>query len=328
MATSTLADHTSSGFMRVTWSSPNEVVRVATGAATAGTFTLTFDGQTTAAIAYNATAAAVQSALEALSNIAPGDITVTGGPLPGSAVSVTFGGGVYKGVNVADMTGTGSLTGGTLSVTITTQGTRSLGWWGYRLYHRPVGQTAWTLIHETTSDTTTYLHDTYAWANTVSQEITLVEVTRNATTGALTEGTYADANTFTPATSDPNYWLVHPTNQNLTVQLRLVTDEDFNDEHEMHVMKLIGRGRKANLGDNYGRAGSLSCQLRDIPAGDTARTQRQALENLKREGSELFLRNPFGDLTKVVIEDLDFTRVAGLGVHEAVDVSLTYQEVS
>lgn len=49
-----------------------------TGAPTGGTFTLTYNGQTTAGIAYNATAAAVQSALEALSNVNPGDVTVTG----------------------------------------------------------------------------------------------------------------------------------------------------------------------------------------------------------------------------------------------------------
>jgi len=48
------------------------------GSYTGGTFTLFFNGQTTAAIAYNATAAAVQTALEGLSNIAIGDVAVTG----------------------------------------------------------------------------------------------------------------------------------------------------------------------------------------------------------------------------------------------------------
>ena len=41
---------------------------------TGGSFTLTYNGQTTGSISYNATAAAVQSALEALSNV-----DVTGG---------------------------------------------------------------------------------------------------------------------------------------------------------------------------------------------------------------------------------------------------------
>jgi hypothetical protein len=49
---------------------------------TGGTLTLTFEGQTTAAIAWNAPAGTVQTALEALSNVAPGDVIVTGGPWP------------------------------------------------------------------------------------------------------------------------------------------------------------------------------------------------------------------------------------------------------
>lgn len=83
-----------------------------TGSPTGGTFTLTFDGQTTAGIAYNAAASAVQSALEALSNIGAGNVTCTGGPLPGSAVTVTFGGALAV-TDVAEMTTTDSLTGGT-----------------------------------------------------------------------------------------------------------------------------------------------------------------------------------------------------------------------
>jgi RHS repeat-associated protein len=59
----------------------DEVQRVGfstTGAFMSGsTFKLTYSGQTTASIAYDATAAQVQAALEALSNIAPGDVVVT-----------------------------------------------------------------------------------------------------------------------------------------------------------------------------------------------------------------------------------------------------------
>jgi hypothetical protein len=45
-----------------------------------GTFTLTWSGQTTGAIAVDADAATVQAALEALSNIDPGDVVVTDDP--------------------------------------------------------------------------------------------------------------------------------------------------------------------------------------------------------------------------------------------------------
>lgn len=64
------------GTQTLTWT--NEIQTVTLTDATAGTFTLTFDGQTTSTIAYDATAAAVQSALEALSNLDSGDVTVTG----------------------------------------------------------------------------------------------------------------------------------------------------------------------------------------------------------------------------------------------------------
>lgn len=96
-----------------------------TGTPTGGTYTLTFNGQTTAGIAYNASAANVQTALEALSNIAPGDVVCAGGPHPGTAVTVTFGG-AYDAADVPQMTASAaSLTGGTspaVTVTTTTPG--------------------------------------------------------------------------------------------------------------------------------------------------------------------------------------------------------------
>ena len=60
-----------------------------TSVATAGTFTLTYDGQTTAAINYDASTAQIQTALEALSNVNTGDITVGGTELS-VACAATF----------------------------------------------------------------------------------------------------------------------------------------------------------------------------------------------------------------------------------------------
>jgi hypothetical protein len=56
----------------------NEIQTISpSGVVTGGTFTITWNAQTTASLAWNATAAQVQAALEALSNIAVGDVTVT-----------------------------------------------------------------------------------------------------------------------------------------------------------------------------------------------------------------------------------------------------------
>lgn len=92
-----------------------------TGSPTGGTFTLTYSAQTTAAIDFDATAAEVQAALEALSNLAPGDVYVTGGPLPADRLHVRFAG-TLAGTDVSQMTAnSGSLTGGSSpTVTIST----------------------------------------------------------------------------------------------------------------------------------------------------------------------------------------------------------------
>ena len=101
-----------------------------TGTPTGGTYTLTYSGQTTAAIPYNATAAQVRIALEALSNIGAGNVTTSGGPHPGTAVNVTFTGALAN-TNVAQMTASSaSLTGGTsptVTVTTSTAGGADLG---------------------------------------------------------------------------------------------------------------------------------------------------------------------------------------------------------
>ena len=106
----------------------NEVQTVTiTGTPTGGTFTLTFFDQTTTAIARNATNTTVQNALIALSNIDTGDVTVTGGPGPGTPWVVTFAG-KWAAENVPQMTATGSFTGGTapaIAVTTTTPGVRT-----------------------------------------------------------------------------------------------------------------------------------------------------------------------------------------------------------
>lgn len=104
----------------------NEVQTITTtGTPTGGTFTLSYRGRQTAAIPYNASAAQVESALEALPGgvLTGTDVTVTGGPLPAGVV-VTFGGKV-SGQDIPTMVTTSALTGGTtptVAIAATTQG--------------------------------------------------------------------------------------------------------------------------------------------------------------------------------------------------------------
>lgn len=110
-----------SAFSANTMPTGTNAVQTVTVAATAGTFTLSFQGHTTAALAFDATPAAVQSALETLPPIGAGNVAVSG------TYAVTF---VNRlGLNpmpllVADSAG---LAGGTASVVTTTAGVAAPG---------------------------------------------------------------------------------------------------------------------------------------------------------------------------------------------------------
>lgn len=88
----------------------NQVVTL--GAPSAGTFTLTYNGQTTSAIQYNAAASAVQTALQALTGVGS-SATVQGSS--GGPYTVVFAGSLLNDGLLLTGSGTG-LTGGSFSV--------------------------------------------------------------------------------------------------------------------------------------------------------------------------------------------------------------------
>jgi hypothetical protein len=94
----------------------DNIQTVSLGSPSAGTFTLTYKGQTTTALAYNASSAAVQTALLALgSNVIPASsVSVSGGA--GGPYTVAFL--LTLLTDTTAMTGSGaSLTGGTFLIT-------------------------------------------------------------------------------------------------------------------------------------------------------------------------------------------------------------------
>src|SRR3954451_3167319 len=100
--------------------------------ATGGTFTLTWKGQTTAPIPYNATRDQIDAALEALSNVGANNIQTSGGPVNTSNVNVFFRRTLQQS-NQNQITGDGSaLTGST--PTLTTATAQEGGW-----FQRPTG---------------------------------------------------------------------------------------------------------------------------------------------------------------------------------------------
>ncbi len=98
---------------------PTDWTMQITGTPAGGTYTLTVlvdstgISQTTAAIAYNATGATIEAALEALSNVAPGDVEVSDGAM-GTLLTLEW---AYN----VTMTHTDSFTGGTSPTVVLTE---------------------------------------------------------------------------------------------------------------------------------------------------------------------------------------------------------------
>lgn len=92
---------------------PEAEVQSLTVDASGGTYTITFNGETTGNIAYNANAATVQNAMEALDHVGVGDVIVTGGVgASGGGTPYVFTWDIALGNVPTPTTGTGNLSGG------------------------------------------------------------------------------------------------------------------------------------------------------------------------------------------------------------------------
>lgn len=193
-------------------SSTNEVQTITLSNTDGGTFTLTYSGQTTSAIAYNASAATTQAALEALSNIEVGDVSCSGGPFP-AAVTVSFTGALAAS-NIALMTiDTASLTNTTPAVTAetTTAGSASQNEiQTVTLYGSPTGGTFTLKLGAQTTAAIAYNAD----AATVKAALELLSAIDSVTvTGGALPGT-AIAIEFggTQATTNVSGLILDPSN--------------------------------------------------------------------------------------------------------------------
>lgn len=135
-----------------------------TGTPTGGSFALGFNGQVTS-LPYNATSSQVQTALQALSTIGAGNVTCTGGPLPGTPVVCTFAGTLATGQQPLLTEYSGALTGGTSPAVVVTHTTPGLPTQTFTL--QPGTPIAWAAPQTyppcpfTSNVTTAYVTNTY-----------------------------------------------------------------------------------------------------------------------------------------------------------------------
>lgn len=122
--------------------------------ATAGDFTLTFEGETTAAIAFDATAAEIKTALELLSNVNVDDLSVAATAevdlgVASAVVTITADGSQYEGLPVALTADFSGLTGNVHVIANTATGAATTNEIDGLLW-QPVGTHASSATEETT----------------------------------------------------------------------------------------------------------------------------------------------------------------------------------
>jgi hypothetical protein len=193
----------------------------------------------------------------------------------------------------------------------------------YNVYRRLATETAWTLMDTEVVNQANYEFRDYLTSSGVDYHYAVTQVVDRFS--SVVESV-SNVNAVTVVSE--NYWLIHPNDSTKNVMLRNVTDDPHEEEYEQADYVIIGRGRHVDYGDRVGYRGTLTAKLRDVAGGLTARQQRQALVALRGEQRELFLRNPFGDVWQVALENISVGRVAGVGRAEYVDLTIPYMEVA
>ncbi|HEY6020692.1 MAG TPA: hypothetical protein VIY48_12600 [Candidatus Paceibacterota bacterium] len=191
----------------------------------------------------------------------------------------------------------------------------------WNVYRKTEGTANWAIIYTTTNVSIVSYKD-YLSPN---GEPVRYAVTQVATVSASPyESAIVQSNVVQPGGT--HYWLISPTDPTANLLIPQVVGDDFTDEYEQESYTVIGRGRKVNQGTRIGYSGELSTQLR-TDSNSTAREKRLKLELLKATGAEFYLRTPFGDVFQIALGNLSFSRIAGVGTNEYMDVSIPYMEV-
>lgn len=198
-------------------------------------------------------------------------------------------------------------------------------WECWRVYRKTAEDEEWTLCYngEIRDVETSYQYFDGLGPSQVETTYAVVQVIN--VDGALIESSYEDHTvTVTPVCS--NYFLIRLDTGDVYL-IEHVTAESFSAVSERAEIHLIGRGRKVEVGDRIGYAGSITGSLRDVSNGRSAREQRILLQEMIEGNVECYLKNPFGDVWKVSMGDASVTRIAGTGLSEAMEITLPYMEI-
>jgi hypothetical protein len=137
-----------------------------------------------------------------------------------------------------------------------------------------------------------------------------------------------NGNIVTTYQKSDGYWLIlESTIPGIADVFKFNVNEDsFTDEQEESEFTVVGRGRVVNRGEDLGPKGTMTSKIRDS-AGRTARQKRLLLLDAQKTLRKVWLRNPFGDVFRVSVSQIQVSRIPGVGLQEFVDVSIPYAKV-
>lgn len=184
-----------------------------------------------------------------------------------------------------------------------------------------------TLLKEVFESQSLYIYDDYYAPG--SYKVTYWVAQRADRFGSIVESEdLSQAVVVYPKTE--GYWLVDPAAVEAgegAFMFSIVTaDTGTMAEYEEETFNIIGKGRHVDRGERLGISGTLTVQLREN-GPTSARSKKLRLEKMKEDNREVFLRTPFGDIYWVYCSNMGFTRIAGVGQSEAMDVTIPYIEV-
>ena len=123
-----------------------------------------------------------------------------------------------------------------------------------------------------------------------------------------------------------HYWLIVPNKEELNTKLYHITDDKYTSKIESNSHQIMGGGTRYVYGAPVGIEGTLTGQIKGgSPIG--VKQARERIERIQFEMNWCYLRDPFGNYTKVALGELSIGRIPGVGTSEFVDIEIPYYEV-
>lgn len=192
----------------------------------------------------------------------------------------------------------------------------------HRIYRRMDGETEWTFAGAVDDISLRTFRDWQVHGNGLFQ----YTVTQTADRyGSVVESELDEDAIFHLLISE-DYWLLDPEEELNNIKLYAVVGDSFDDETERAEFNIIGKGRHVNEGTELGISGTLTIAIRPR-SGMSCRDQLALLREARRRQKLILMRDPFGHVTPISIQNVNTERMAGMGTEEFGNISLPYKEV-